>query len=33
VQRKLAAEGHDFVRKGARVFVRDVERVVFTPTA
>lgn len=33
LQRQLAAEGHGFVQKGKRVFVRDVERVTFQPGA
>ena len=31
VRRKLAGEGHAFVQKGARVFVADLERVLFAP--
>jgi hypothetical protein len=31
VQRKLAAEGHTFVQKGKRTFVRDLDAVLFTP--
>jgi hypothetical protein len=30
-QRRLAAEGHQFVRKGTRVFVRDFEKVLARP--
>jgi len=33
VQSKLAAEGHSFVRKGARTFVRNLEQVLFSPGA
>jgi hypothetical protein len=33
VQSKLAAEGHAFVRKGRRMFVRDLDRVIFKPVA
>jgi hypothetical protein len=32
-QRKLAAEGHAFVKKGARIFVRDYANVLFSPAA
>ena len=31
VRRKLAAEGHRFVKKGARIFVRDLDSVLFSP--
>jgi len=31
VRRKLAAEGHAFETRGKRTFVREVERVVFSP--
>ena len=31
LRRKLAAEGHFFVQKGARTFVRDFERALFSP--
>ena len=32
-QRKLAAEGHAFVRKGARVLVQNLEQVLYSPKA
>jgi len=31
LRRKLAAEGHRFVEKGVRTFVRDFEQVLFSP--
>lgn len=31
LKRKLAAEGHAFIQKGARTFVRDLDRVLFSP--
>ena len=31
LRRKLAAEGHTFVKKGARTFVRNFEEVLFSP--
>ena len=31
LQQKLAAEGHAFVQKGARTFVRDFEQVLYSP--
>ncbi len=31
LQRKLRAEGHAFVRKGARTLVRDFEKVLYSP--
>ena len=31
LRRKLAAEGHAFVRKGARTLVRDFEKVLYSP--
>jgi hypothetical protein len=33
IQRKLAAEGHRFRKKGARVFLEDVDRVLYSPKA
>lgn len=33
VRRKLAAEGHAFVRKGARTFVRELAAVLYSPSA
>src|SRR5688572_25290737 len=33
LRRQLAAEGHAFVKKGSRVFVRDVDRVLYSPAA
>ncbi|MDP3069101.1 MAG: MGMT family protein [Opitutaceae bacterium] len=33
LERKLAAEGHTFVRKGARVLVANLEQVLYSPTA
>jgi len=32
LQRKLRAEGHAFVRKGAHTLVRDFEQVLYSPT-
>jgi alkylated DNA nucleotide flippase Atl1 len=32
VKAKLAAEGHAFVQKGARIYVRDVDQSLFSPT-
>lgn len=32
LQRKLRAEGHRFVRKGARTLVRDFEQVLYSPS-
>ena len=31
LERKLASEGHSFVRKGARVLVRNLDKVLFSP--
>jgi hypothetical protein len=31
LRRKLAAEGHAFVKKGARTLVRDFEKVLYSP--
>ena len=31
VRRRLAAEGHHFVRKGARTFLRDLPEALFSP--
>ena len=31
LRRKLAAEGHTFVKKGVRTFVRNFEEVLFSP--
>ncbi|MBL9186885.1 MAG: MGMT family protein [Opitutaceae bacterium] len=33
LERKLAAEGHAFVRKGARVLVANLEQVLYSPAA
>lgn len=33
LRRKLAGEGHTFVRRGARTFVRDYEKALFSPPA
>jgi hypothetical protein len=33
VRKKLAAEGHRFVQKGARTFVRDLPAALFSPSA
>jgi hypothetical protein len=33
VRRKLAAEGHSFVKRGARMFVRDWAAALFSPEA
>lgn len=31
MRRKLAAEGHAFERRGKRTFLRDVDRVIYSP--
>ena len=32
VKRRLAAEGHSFETKGARTLVRDLDKVLYSPT-
>ena len=33
LEKKLAAEGHGFVRKGARVLVANLDKVLYSPAA